>query len=131
MDHPWRGDWDLQVRNNFSLLINERVVHHWLFSRVAEGKHLASFPVDLGMSRHVVSELTIEVVVTDAEDVEVLLRSVHFDVEGVISLEESVCPFLVVIESCVCYSIFIFVELVTVTNLLLKLKEKSLEESSS
>lgn len=75
--------------------------HRFSFNSVSKRHELTSLSINFRMSRNVVFQLSIKVVVSNTLDVEFLLRFVNFDVEWVVSLKHSKSLFLMVAKSCV------------------------------
>lgn len=71
------------------------------------------------MGRDVVGKLSLEIVVTDAENVQVFLILINFDVERKISFQKSIGFIAVLTECSVSDAIFMSVILRLVTNGLL------------
>lgn len=89
------------------------------FNIVTKGNHIASFSIDLGMSRDVVHKLTIEVVMSNAEDIEILVALIDLNVKWEVGLDEGVSFFTVLNKGSICNTILKFMKRFSVSNLFL------------
>lgn len=101
------------------------------FNIVTKGKHFASFSVDLGMSRDIVLKLTIEVIVSNAEDIKVLLALIDLNVKWEVGLEESISFVTMLSKGSVCNTIFVFMKRWDISDIFLDFENQGLDHTSA
>lgn len=98
VDHSWSSDRDINLRSDFTVLVDDREMNAFLNQIISIGQHFTCLSINLGVGTDGVVELTAEVVVTDALNIKQCLALIKLDVEWEVGLKEGVCSFGVVGE---------------------------------
>ena len=129
MNHSIAWNGDVQRRYYLTVLVDQRVMDEWIFDIVTEGEQVSCFSVHLGVRWHVVSKLTIEVIMSDTVDVKILLVPIDLDFKWEVGLEKSVSFFTVLNKGGVCDTILVFVKRLGESDFFLKAVYQGLDHT--